>query len=262
MAVKTYFKIWLLQVKNSLMQRMSYRFNFVVLCFSVLVQTSLILIFVKAIFSFIDNISGWSYEHALLIAASFMIIEGLIWATSAYLSGVGDSIRRGALDQLITKPVDTQFLVSIWRADPEDWIRVVTGIIIISTVFDKINFSILNLLFYVLLLFNSYIIVYSFILFLKTFSFWIINNYSLNMLADHILRLSQYPTDIFFHKIIRIFFSTVIPLAFIATMPAKILIHGPKLDLIFYSCLLAFVFFVGSRKFFLYGLKHYSSASS
>lgn len=265
MAVSKYFKIWRLQLKNGLMQRMAFKGNFFFLTIAVIAQMFLLIAFAKIIFGFFYDIAGWTFEEIMIIISSYIIIEGLLWATCGYLSGMDDNIGRGRLDQLLVKPMDIQFSISVWRADPEDWIRVLTGLIILIVSVQKLNLSsglFLNLGFYILLMFNAFIIIYSFLLAGKTLLFWLVNANSLRYLMEHIIRMSEYPTDIFFHKAVKLFFSIVIPLAFVATIPAKILIHGPKLDLIFYSCLLAVVFFFGSRKFFLYGLKHYSSASS
>lgn len=191
-----------------------------------------------------------------------MIIEGLSWATHAFLSGIRHGIRTGNLDQVLTRPVDAQYMISIHKADPEDWARVATAVIIFAVFLGGLNISFISFLFYLYLIFNAYIIVYSLTLFANTISFWVIEGtYSWHIAMD-IVRMSQYPTDIFFHKVVRIFFSSIIPIAFIATIPAKILIHGPRFDLIVASTVLVVIFFTISRKFWLYALRHYSSASS
>jgi ABC-2 type transport system permease protein len=264
--LRRYFKIWGYQIRNGLMQRMAYRFNFLLLCLAVLMQMTLTIIFVKVIFSFVNNLSGWSYKNALIVVATYMMIEGLMWATCAYLNGVSSNIKKGTLDYLLVKPIDPQFLVTVWRADPEDWMRVLTSAIIFiySLYGSGIGFFKLlkNGIFYLLLFLNSYIIIYSITLVLKSISFWTIEAQSLGILGDTVTSLSKYPTDIYFHKTVRIFFSTIIPLAFIATIPAKALINGPTVFYILASCLMAALFFAGSRRFWLFALKHYSSASS
>lgn len=264
--IKKYAKIWRICLYGGLMRRLVFRFNFVLMIMSVFLQMFLVLIFIKVIFSFINNLSGWSFNEALMVVASYMLVEGLMWATCAYLGGISENIRQGTLDSLLVKPVGTQFLASVQRADPEDWARVVTAIIIFIYSFKNLGFSgfdlLINIIFYILLIFSAYVIIYSITLIIKSVSFWVIDGGSLWSMVENVTKMSQYPTDIFFHKIARIIFSTAIPLAFIATVPAKILIHGPRIDLIACSFCLAFVFFVISRKFWLYALRHYSSASS
>jgi ABC-2 type transport system permease protein len=264
--IKKYAKIWKICLYGGLMRRLAFRFNFVLMVMGVFLQMVLVLIFIKVIFGFINNLAGWSFNQALMVVASYMLVEGLMWATCAYLGGISENIKQGTLDSLLVKPVGTQFLASVQRADPEDWARVVTAIIIFIYGFKNLGLSgfdlFINIIFYIVLIFSAYVIIYSITLIVKSISFWVIESGSLWFIIENINQMSKYPTDIFFHKIARIIFSTVIPLAFIATVPAKILIHGPRIDLIAYSFCLAFVFFIVSRKFWLFGLRHYSSASS
>jgi len=262
---KKFIKIWFIGLKISFMNRMAYKYNFFIMAVGVLAHMILTIIFVKVLFNFINNLVGWTYEQALLVVATYMMIEGLMWATCACLGGLTRNVNMGTLDIIITKPIDSQFLVSVWRGDPEDWMRVITALFIFSQCYKGINidsYLFLNIIYYLILLFNAYIIVYSINLLVKTLVFWVIDSSALWTITENITRVSQYSTDIFFHKTVRFLFSTIIPLAFIATVPAKFLVKGFNLPLFLSSCFLAIIFFVTSRKFWLFGLKHYSSASS
>ncbi len=264
--VKRYFRIWKLHAKAALMQRMITRFNFFLITLAVTLQMFVTLLFIKIIFNFVNNISGWNFYEALIIVASYMLIEGLSWVICAELAGITKNIRSGNLDGMITKPISTQFLVSVWRADPEDWARIVTAMIVLTYSVSRLGLAwpeiMINGIFYLVLIFNAFVITYSLTLFIKSQAFWVIETGNLWMMTNQIIRVSQYPTDIFFHKAVRILFSTVIPLAFMATVPAKIFIHGFDFWLVSSSIVLAVIFFFASRKFWKFALKHYSSASS
>lgn len=261
-----YFNIWLMQLKNGLSQRMVYPINFLMMCLGVFLSMSMTIIFIHSIFGFVDQFAGWSRSEAMVVVATYMIIEGFLWATVACLGGVAINVRTGFFDILLTKPINTQFLVSVWRADPEDWVRVIVAAFVLFFNVPALSLSnnelLINGLGYIFFVFNAYMIVYSVFLVVKTISFWLIEVRSLHHIGESIIQSSKYPIDIFFHKIVRIIFSTAIPLAFIATVPAQVMIHGPKLGLMIYSTLIAVIFFYLSRRFFLLGLKHYESASS
>jgi len=224
------------------------------------------LVFIRVIFKFINNISGWNFYEALIIVGSYMLVEGLMWATCAFLTGISKNIQRGTMDFILSKPIDPQFMVTIWRADPDDWGRVLTALLVFGYAIKHLDMPagilIAHFPLYLLMMLSSYIILYSLVLFIKSLSFWFIEANSLSDFIFNTIFYSQYPTDIFFHKAVRIFFSTVIPLAFMATVPAKILLHGFDLKLVGSSIILAAVFFIFSRKFWKYSLKYYSSASS
>jgi len=265
-AAKKYIKVFLLTLRGNTMQRMAHRFNFVFLCFGASVQMLISIVFIKVIFSFLNNLAGWSFNEALVVVASYMTIEGLIWATCAYLGGLRVNIREGTLDGMIARPMSTLFLTSIDRADPEDWVRVITGIFTLIYALDGLNIAAAELaansVIYIILIINACIILFSISLFLNSISFWIIDGRGVSGIATAITQVSQYPADIFFHKIARAIFSTIIPIAFIATVPAKILLNGFDFKLVGYSFIITFIFAVSAGKFWQFALKHYSSASS
>lgn len=260
------FVIWGMALKNRLMERMMYRLNFFFMTVGVVFQMVLTLAFVKVIFSFITNLSGWEYNQALIVAASYMIVEGILWAGCSYLQTIVLQVRAGTLDVLMVKPMDTQLLVTIWMGDTEDWARVVTAIAVFIFAIRGIDLNAMDLLVnsfaYAYLIACACIILYSIALFFRTLTFWLTDGGNLWVMIDTITKTSQYPTDIFYQKVVRIFFSSVLPIAFIATIPAKIFIHGPNLLLTSIATFLAASFFVISRRFWLYGLDHYTSASS
>jgi ABC-2 type transport system permease protein len=265
LAVKTkrIFKIWRMQLWQGLMQRMTFRLNFVLMCIGVLLHMAVYVALISVIFQFVNNISGWSYFEALLVAGSYMMIEGLMWAIFSFFNGLKNHIRLGTLDYILVKPIDAQFMVSIYRGDPEDWTRVVTGLIVLYYAISHLTaIHMYNLFFYILMLFFALVIAYSFNLIVKSFSFWFVEAGATFTMTENLFRSSQYPIDIFYHKLVRLLFVSVIPIAFLATYPAKVLLVGFDPVIFFSAVLLAAIFFVLSRKFWLYALKHYSGASS
>lgn len=263
---KKYFRVWKISARATLMQRMAFRFNFLLIVFGVFMQMALSIIFIKVIFGFIKNISGWNFNQALIVVASYMLVEGLNWALFAMLAGIPMSIKLGFLDRLIIKPMSTQFLISVWRADPEDWGRVITAVLVFIYALGGLAMApleiVVNGVFYLFLIACASIITYSLTLMIKSLGFFFTETNTLWLLVNQTIRVSQYPTDIFFHKTVRIFFSTIVPLAFMATVPAKIFLHGFDFKLIAFSIVLALIFFIASRKFWKFSLRHYSSASS
>ena len=65
-----------------------------------------------------------------------------------------------------------------------------------------------------------------------------------------------------FSHIFRTFFSIFIPIAFITTIPSEVFLGLSQIWKIFLEVIVAIVFLITSRKFWLFALKFYSSASS
>ena len=66
----------------------------------------------------------------------------------------------------------------------------------------------------------------------------------------------------FFSFSLRIFFSVFIPIAFITTIPSEVFLGLSQFWKILLEVIVATVFLITSRKFWLFALKFYSSASS
>lgn len=264
--IRKILRIIVLLQKNNLMASAAYRQNFVIMIVAVVLSMATNIIFLKVVYSYINNIAGWDFIEVILIIGSAMIVEGLLWIFGARIGYLGESIKNGNLDGLIVKPVDTQFLVSFWKCDHEDASRLVMGVALIAYALNNINLDketlAANMFFYLILLFNATIINYSITLLLKTVYFWTIADYSMHSVVEAISQMSKYPTDVFANIFLKSVFTFLIPLAFIATVPARVLARGFDWKLVLGSCIAALVFFVIARKFWLKALKHYQSASS
>ena len=261
--IKRYIAVFVYFKKVDFLGRLAYRFNFFLMLFGVFFKVFFNLVFIRVIFSWVKSIQGWNYYEVLLIAGTVMLIDGLMWTSVAYLHIIKNLIREGQLDGLLTKPIDSQFLASVYRGDLEDIVRVITGLGVIIFAFSHFNLSggslILNLFWYLFLVINSLVVMYSIALMLYSISFWTIEVSSSFVV---IMQSAQDPTDIFGNKILRYFFTFGLPIAFIGTVPAKIFSRGFDGWWIIGSFIIAIFFFSISRFVWKQGLNKYSSASS
>jgi ABC-2 type transport system permease protein len=79
---------------------------------------------------------------------------------------------------------------------------------------------------------------------------------------ESFVRLGQYPADIYSQKFVKIILYSLIPIAFLGTVPANMLRGEMKLGLLLAGLTVAIFFLTASRKFWLYSVRNYSSASS
>ncbi|EKD59026.1 MAG: hypothetical protein ACD_56C00006G0005 [uncultured bacterium] len=261
---KKYVQIFLQMQKINWMKRMAYPGSFLLSASTILLTMVLSVLFINVNFNYINNLAGWNYYQILGVIGSYMIIEGIMWTFLGQLNAINGQIIDGTLDGIILKPVDDQFMVSFWRGDPEDSVRLVTGIFLIFvSLKNTIGFEIINISIFLLLLLCGGVILYSFNLAIRAVSFWFTDASGLWLLMERVTSNSQFPIDIYYNKIIRGLFTFIIPLAFVATVPARILtneiIDWKLVGLSFVMCL---IFFIGSRWFWKFSLNHYSSASS
>lgn len=264
--IKKYWRVFVVLRRVGLMNRMAYRVNFFISCFSILVNMSFTIIFLRVIFGFVNNFSGWGYYQALTVAATFMIVDGLLWLFCAYLTIIPNHIKNGSFDQFLVAPIDAQFYISFWRGDSEDSVRIITGVALLFYSIGHLSLGSGPLLagkifIYLISLFCGLSIAYSIFLFLRTFSFWFIDVSSLSGVGNSLFNAAKYPATIFRHKIARAIVFSVLPLAFLATVPAKLLVYGFDWQLAGGSLLVSGLFLWASRRFWLWGVGKYTSAS-
>jgi ABC-2 type transport system permease protein len=153
--IKKYWSVFVYYKKVDFLGRLAYRYNFFLMLIGVFAKVFFNLVFINVVFSWVKNIQGWSYSEALLIVGTVMLIDGLMWTSVAYLHIIKYLVRNGQLDGLITKPIDSQFIVSVHRGDLEDIVRVITGLAVIIFAFSQLSLGAgqfaVNLFWYLLL---------------------------------------------------------------------------------------------------------------
>lgn len=243
---------------------MAYRKNFLLGTVLVSFESIIIFIAVKIIFNHIGDIAGWSFNDTLVLSGIFMITHAIAWLFyKGGISQMDQLINKGDLDWLLVKPVDTQFLATCHRVDVEDGARSIVGIavIIIGLQNAPVFETLIMLPVFLLTFICGQIILYSISLAIKTISFKSIQGWSTNSISWRFHELARYPTDIY-KGTLRIIYTYIFPLIFIATVPAKALTGRITVSLVFGSILAATLTFLISRQIWKFALKRYSSASS
>ncbi|EKE19342.1 MAG: hypothetical protein ACD_9C00047G0006 [uncultured bacterium] len=262
--IKKYFMIFLYFQKINIMKVMAYPSSFFISCIAVVLTMTLSILFINVNFSFVNSVSGWTYYQILGVVGSYMIVEGLMWLLFAQLNAINTHISEGTMDGVLLKPIDSQFLISIWRGDMEDVVRIIIGsVLIFISIINTTGFNVWHFILFLFLIINGTIMFYSLTIMIRAVSFWVIDGSGFWLLIERVSANSQYPVDIYYNKAVRGFFTFAVPLAFVATVPARILTNK-ELDwqLISLSFLMTLIFFFCSRYFWSFALNRYSSASS
>ena len=128
----------------------------------------------------------------------------------------------------------------------------------------KINQLNINLSFLTLCLITiicSICILYSLWFFISTTTIWFVKTWNATEVLRSFLYIGRFPLNSFSLSL-RIFFSVFIPIAFITTIPSEVFIGVSQLWKILLEIIVAMVFIFTSRKFWIFALRFYSSASS
>jgi ABC-2 type transport system permease protein len=188
------------------------------------------------------------------------ILEG---AVTPSLTAVVEGIRTGALDYVLLKPADAQFLVSTARFEPWRALDLVGGVGILVFAFDRLGRwpAPVDLALALGLLATSVLLLYSIWILVVSASFWVVRVDNLSYLFASLFDAGRWPVNVF-GRTLRLVFSTVFPLALMTTYPALTLLGkvGPGLVAAVLAGSVAFA--AVARAVWLRAIRAYTSASS
>ena len=260
--------------RNSLIREMTFRVNFIAHSIAIMSWTGLQLVFYNIIFQFRDSIgkdTGWTRYPFFVFLGTVMVVNSLMQTFFLpNLREFSEMIRKGNLDFVLLKPIDTQFLVTFNRIDWSSLSNFALGIGVIVYAMIQMQYmpEVLQLLLFPVYLIVGVSIYYSTILLMSCSSVWMGRNQSLDQLWFYITTFSRYPLEIYQGSLglpIRWIFTTVFPVLLVVHVPARVLakpLTMEQLPLAGYAVVVAILGLFFSRMLFKFSLNKYRSASS
>jgi ABC-2 type transport system permease protein len=248
----------------SLSTQLEYRANFVVNLVETVLRILGSLLGLSILVGDAQNIGGWSLLEAAVVLGIFTLFDGIM-SLSLFpnLSRIAEGVRTGTMDFTLLKPIDAQFLVSFRHFNllrlPDVLLGV--GIVIWAVVQRSPRPNLGQLGLGLLLLCTAYLMVYAICLMLSTTAFWFVRVENIIELFWGFYRAGQFPISVF-PGWVRLFFTFVIPIAFITTVPAQAFTGKLEGNTVWVALGLAVGLLALSRWFWRFALRSYTSASS
>ncbi len=248
----------------SALNELQYRANLGVQLVQSLVALFTGLAVLALVFDQTSNLAGWTQAELLTVMGVHILMGGVIrTAIQPNMERLMTDVRQGTLDYLLTKPEDSQVLVSvrefrIWQA-----VDVVVGGIVLGFGIARIETSIglgSALVFAGTLLLGA-VMIYCFWLILTTAAFWIVRMDELHELFDGIYQSGRWPVTIY-PGWLRISLTFLVPIAFAVTVPAEALTGRLTVDTLAIAAAFTVLLLVAARWFWRTGLRQYSGASA
>jgi len=264
MNIRKYLKVYKKFLHTSLASELEYKANILVDLITAILSLVGSIFLLSIFFQNNGYIGGWEFEQALIIQAIYTILNGITntWF-NPNLTEIVKHIREGTLDFVLLKPIDSQFFISLKKINPSGFLEIMLGLFLLLFCI-RINQINLNLSFLTLSLITiscSICILYSLWFFISTTTIWFVKTWNAIEVLRSFLYIGRFPLNSFSFSL-RIFFSVFIPIAFITTIPSEVFLGMSVLWKILLEVIVATVFLITSRNFWLFALKFYSSASS
>ena len=260
--MQRYLKVLRLFWSAAIAAELEYRINFFIATLSSLgnLAGSLfgLFLFYRTGYTF----SGWSWEAALIVLGIFTLLQGFS-ATflASNLNRIVRHVQEGTLDFILLKPIRSQFWLSTHTLSPWGLPDLIFGSIIIGYAGKRLGVGIDDYLLGVLPLLFSLVILYSLWFMLGATSIWFVKIYNATEVLRGLLEAGRYPIAAY-PTAYRFFFTFVMPVAFLTTVPAQALLGRSEISWLIGAAILAVALFFASTWFWRFALRFYTSASS
>ena len=251
-------------LRIGVMNEVQYRANFFVAVFQSVLALGVGLVVLSLVFSHTTELSGWNQSELLCILGIQIAMGGLIRATvQPNMLRVTDEIRDGKLDYALTKPEDSQLLVSVREVQMWQLVDVVSGSVVLGIGISRLEGSVgvSDALAFLLLLVLGAAMLYCVWLVLATGAFWIVRMWFLSELFEGVYQTGRFPIGMY-PGWLRYSMTYLIPIGFAVTVPAQAVTSRLTWQTLVTAVVFAAVLFGFARWFWRYGLRHYAGASA
>ncbi len=260
--IRRYLRLLKLFWLTAIAAEMEYRINFVLAAFSSLgnLLGSLfgLFLFYRTGYTF----QGWSWQEALIVLGIFTFLEGM--STIFLVPNLNRIVRHvqdGTLDFILLKPISSQFWLSAYTLSPWGFPDVLFGVILIGYAGHQLGLGLNNYVASLIPLLFGFISLYSLWFMLGATSIWFVKIYNVTEVLRGLVQAGRYPI-IAYPNAYRVFFTFVIPVAFLTTVPAETMLQRTEWYWIAGGGGLAICLLFVSHRFWRFALRFYTSASS
>lgn len=260
--MKKYLRLYLLLIRLNFSSLTAYRSNFLTSTFSSLTWAVFQIITILILTTNVQTAFGWNRVEMIILVSSFNIFIGIFHMVfSPNFERFSEIINLGQLDTLLLKPVNSQFLVSLWLVNIASIFRVLFGFLFVTyfIISSNIGVSFLSIIGYLLIIPFSLVLLYSIWFIVMTLIIWFTRLTNLVDLMYTLNGFSRYPKEMFKSASPLVFYF-VFPLVIIVTTPTKVLLQKFSLSEVIILLAITAVFFYFSKMFWKFALRFYTSA--
>lgn len=245
------------------MAELEYRFNIAARFFTDIIWYIAQLSVFEVLFRHTNSMNGWSIDETRVFMGVLFVTDAIYMLLfSENLDRMGEKIRRGDLDLLLVKPVNSQWMLSFQKVS----IAYVGNAIfsmawLIWALLQIWNQSLSSLLWLIATVPMSLAIVYTIRFVTAAAALFLTKADAVNYIWYQLYRLGTRP-DSFYPEILRYIVLSAFPIAFLASVPAQVILGKTGPEVLLWGYILGAVFIFGSTQFWKRGLQSYGSASS
>ncbi len=259
-----YLRLLAIFYRFSILRELEYRVNFITNVVMSLFWMGWGIVSATILFDVRSRIGDWDYDEVLVVIGLYTMFAGVIEAFfRPNVTNIIEQVRDGTFDFVLVKPVNAQFIASlrsivVWRL-----FDIAAGIAIIVYALNQLHIipTPVQVATFVVMVLLAAVIVYSIWLMMVTLAFWFIKVDNLTELFGAFYEAARFPITVY-QGWVRALLTFIIPIAFITTFPAAVLLQrAGEIQLVWAAVLTVLAFFISNRVW-NFAIRSYSSASS
>jgi ABC-2 type transport system permease protein len=251
-------------LKVGVMNELQYRVNFFVQLLQSLIQVGTGLIMLSLVYSHTTELHGWTEAELLTLIGVQILLGGIIHTLiQPNMERLLEEVQQGTLDYALTKPADSQVLVSVRQIRLWQVVEMLSGLVLIVVGLTRVDTAVgpLDALAFVGALAIGTVLVYCFWLIVTTGAFWVVRMEHVLELFEGIYQTGRWPIGVY-PGWLRYSVTFLVPVAFAVTVPAEALTSRLHLRTFVVALVFAVALFAFTRWFWRFGLRRYSGASA
>jgi ABC-2 type transport system permease protein len=253
-----------LYLKVGVMNELQYRVNFFVQLLQSLIQVGTGLVMLSLVYSHTQELHGWTEPELLTLIGVQILLGGVIHTfIQPNMERLLEDVQQGTLDYALTKPEDSQVLVSVRQIRFWQLVEMISGLILVIVGLTRVEQSIgvLDAFAFAVALMVGALLVYCFWLIVTTGAFWVVRMEHVLELFEGIYQTGRWPIGVY-PGWLRYSVTFLVPVAFAVTVPAQALTSRLQLATFLISIAFMVALFAFTRWFWRFGLRRYSGASA
>lgn len=259
-----YIRLFATYLRIGILGELEYRANFWISLVQSALDLCVALGGLAVVFSHTDTLGGWRPEELLALVGVYFLIGGLIRTIiRPSMTKFMDDVRQGTLDFTLTKPADSQVLVSIQSVEIWRLVDVLIALPVLAIALLRLGaqLGLIDTAVFAVTLLSGGLIIYSFWLMLSTCAFWFVKVENIQVIFMSMWQAGRWPVSIY-PAWLRAVLTFLVPVAFATTVPASA-VSGRITDANLVGTIaLAVAMLLVSRWFWRVGIRFYSGASA
>lgn len=259
-----YFSIFRAFLKTSFVADLEFRANISVKVLTDVLWYIAQLSTFEVLFVHTNSLGGWQVEHMRVFMSMLFVVDALyMFFFAENLDQLSVKIVKGELDVLLTKPIDAQFMASFYRINTAYFINLLIVFTALGWALSQLPGGIpwARLPLLLMVIPSGLAVVYFSRLIFAASAMFFGGNSSIMMVWFQLYRLGTRP-DAIYPRWMRFLVMSVLPMAFVASIPTRLLIEEWSPWLAVSSLTVGLLMIWLSRKYWFFAMRHYASASS